>query len=401
MSLFHRSHRQSVMTSESHRVAKTSLASWPRAGALVSAAIFSLLLATGLSIPATLRAAQNPFEQVAEASYAGRFSGPDVTLRLKPDGGKWSGTILFKGKNYAVQGENKEGTLQGTGGEGDQTWPFSAKSDGDNLTFTAGTFTTQLQRQKLPKLEGIYQSKRVKLEFQNKESGINGVITFNAKQFQFAAVESAGDLEGVFKSGEEAFKFTLVNDPSGLTFQTGTFSETVRWSPARLAASKLGAQERWTNSLGMVLVRVPGTDVLFCIWDTRVRDYQVYAEAGSGVDAGWKTPGFPQDDTHPVVNVSWNDAKAFCKWLTEQERTDGILSLSQSYRLPTDTEWSVAVGLGGESGSTPDDKSMKIKDVYPWGTQWPPPNDVGNYDDYSSSAISGLHDGYARTSPVG
>ena len=158
----------------------------------------------------------------------------------------------------------------------------------------------------------------------------------------------------------------------------------------------------------MVLVKVPGTDVLFSIWDTRVQDYQVYAENSQNVDTGWKNPGFAQGANHPVVNVNWNDAKAFCQWLTEQERADGLLTASQSYRLPTDAEWSVAVGLQGESGSTPAEKDGKIKGAYPWGTQWPPPNGAGNYADAACKAkhpnlnvILGYDDGYAETSPVG
>jgi formylglycine-generating enzyme required for sulfatase activity len=45
----------------------------------------------------------------------------------------------------------------------------------------------------------------------------------------------------------------------------------------------------------------------------------------------WRNPGFEQDDKHPVVNVSWNDAVAFCKWLSRVEGRD--------YRLPTEAEW--------------------------------------------------------------
>ncbi len=30
----------------------------------------------------------------------------------------------------------------------------------------------------------------------------------------------------------------------------------------------------------------------------------------------WRNAGFKQTDAHPVVNVSWNDAKAFCEWLS-------------------------------------------------------------------------------------
>jgi len=50
--------------------------------------IFALLLLS-LALAVTARAAENPFDRVAEPSYAGRFAGPDVTLRLKPEGGNW------------------------------------------------------------------------------------------------------------------------------------------------------------------------------------------------------------------------------------------------------------------------------------------------------------------------
>jgi len=355
----------------------------------------------------------NPFEQAAEQSYAGRFIGPDVSLRLKPEAGKWSGTILFKGKNYSVQGENKDGTLEGTGGEGDQAWSFTAKSDGDNLTFTAGTFTTKLKRLKLPKLEGVYASKRVKLEFQNKDGGTNGTIVYGGSQFQFGAAENAGDLEGVFKNGDKTFQFTLANESEGMTFRTGKFLDVVRPTPGRMLATQFGMQDRWTNSLGMVLLKVPGIEVLFSIWDTRVQDYKVYAENNEGVDGSWRNvqwQGVRVSDgpTHPVTMVSWNDAKAFCKWLTEQEQGHGILSANQSYRLPTDGEWDVAVGLEGEIHSVLSEKTRMIKGVYPWGTEWPPPARAGNYADRTAKSrfpdwtiIDGYDDGFATTSPVG
>ena len=37
---------------------------------------------------------------------------------------------------------------------------------------------------------------------------------------------------------------------------------------------------------------------------------------GFNKDYSWRNAGFEQTDEHPVVNVSWNDAVAFCKWLS-------------------------------------------------------------------------------------
>jgi formylglycine-generating enzyme required for sulfatase activity len=168
------------------------------------------------------------------------------------------------------------------------------------------------------------------------------------------------------------------------------------------AASK---EKPFENSLGMKFVPIGiqtgGKTVLFSIWETRRQDYEAYANANRGVDTEWKNHGFEQPGEHPVVRVSYENAVTFCAWLTERERATGKIGSGDEYRLPTDAEWSFAVGIGEkeDANATPKEKHAKIKDVWPWGTHWPPPEGAGNYDSHSSSKITA--DAYDRTSPVG
>jgi formylglycine-generating enzyme required for sulfatase activity len=71
---------------------------------------------------------------------------------------------------------------------------------------------------------------------------------------------------------------------------------------------------------------------------------------GRKPEFNWRTPGFAQTDEHPVLNVTWNDAVAFCRWLSKKE--------GKTYRLPTEAEWEYACRAGTttryNNGNDPD-----------------------------------------------
>jgi eukaryotic-like serine/threonine-protein kinase len=134
------------------------------------------------------------------------------------------------------------------------------------------------------------------------------------------------------------------------------------------------AGQPFTNSLGMKFA--PVGDIRVSVWETRVQDYEAFLQA---TGRRYEPTDFQQAENHPIVKVNWFDAMAFCKWLTDKERDEDLIEDRQLYRLPTDREWSLAVGLQNEVGGTPQARDGKIKNEFPWGRQWPPPAGVGNY----------------------
>ncbi len=153
-------------------------------------------------------------------------------------------------------------------------------------------------------------------------------------------------------------------DPQQQTFLAARLEKSVGPAPG----------QAFTNSLGMKFV--PVGDIRVSIWETRVQDYALFVQA---TGRHYEPTDFQQAPNHPIVKVNWFDAMAFCKWLTEKEHDDNLIEERQSYRLPTDREWSTAVGLQNEPGGTPQARDGKIKDQFPWGKQWPPPSSAGNY----------------------
>ena len=160
----------------------------------------------------------------------------------------------------------------------------------------------------------------------------------------------------------------------------------------------ISPQAPHVNSLGTRFASVPGTTVMFAIWETRVSEWNEFLRQKKHP---WSyQPHFQQTPEHPVVGVNMQDAVAFCNWLTETERDKKLIDSSQSYRLPTPDEWDTAVGLarGRKKLSLSAEERLLDDRVYPWGQDWPPPAKTGNFAD---GEIPGYSDGYPYTAPVG
>jgi formylglycine-generating enzyme required for sulfatase activity len=122
------------------------------------------------------------------------------------------------------------------------------------------------------------------------------------------------------------------------------------------------APEHSVDLPAFAIARTPVTNALYAAYA---------AAAGARAPITWRggqPPEFLLD--HPVVDVSWDEANAFCAWLNARMKNEelrienelarqsvSILSSQPSIRLPTEAEWERAAR--GVDGRT-----------FPWGDEW-------------------------------
>jgi len=117
----------------------------------------------------------------------------------------------------------------------------------------------------------------------------------------------------------------------------------------------------------------------------------------------WRSPGFSQLDSQPVVCVSWFDASAYAKWLTKKT--------GKHFRLPTEAEWEYAARAGTQTARYWGEAIGRNRaNCYECGSRWdgkqtapagssPPPNAFGLHDmlgnvlEWTCSAFTASYDG--------
>ncbi len=134
------------------------------------------------------------------------------------------------------------------------------------------------------------------------------------------------------------------------------------------------------------------------------REYRLFQSQHASGTAGNRSL---EIDSHPVVNVTWEDAARYLNWLSQKdglppfyrEKSGKMVPAGAGgtgYRLPTEAEWSFVARIAGR----------KERARYPWPGSYPPKKSAGNFADESARhllpvVISGYNDGFAASAPTG
>jgi len=125
-------------------------------------------------------------------------------------------------------------------------------------------------------------------------------------------------------------------EPEWVTVPAGEF-----W----MGSEKITASEKPVHRVYVAefqIARVPLTNAQYALY---IKDAKVE------LLSHWRSNHPPKgEENHPVVNVSWRDAQAYCRWLSKK--------INREVRLPTEAEWEKAA------------RGDQDQREYPWGNEW-------------------------------
>lgn len=171
-----------------------------------------------------------------------------------------------------------------------------------------------------------------------------------------------------------------------------------------LADFTMGASRRDPGRRANEVLHPVALRRMFYLQTTEVTNAQ-FRQFDPGHNSGQIDGNSLNQEHQPAVQVSWQQAAAFCNWLSAKEglppfyrQSNGIVtgfnSSATGYRLPSEAEWAWAARASG-------DKLL----LFPWGDTFPPTLAAENYADNSSAYVTGrvlneYKDGYVVSAPV-
>ena len=90
------------------------------------------------------------------------------------------------------------------------------------------------------------------------------------------------------------------------------------------------------------------------------REYRIFVEAAQVVPPPFWSEAMFADPEQPVVGVNWDEATAYCRWLSPR--------VGKTFRLPSEAEWERAV------------RGELVNALYPWGDEPPEQKPYPGYD---------------------
>ena len=147
----------------------------------------------------------------------------------------------------------------------------------------------------------------------------------------------------------------LVSVPAG-EFLMGMPSDSVDELAALCAAEGLGDDRKWLLAqTPQGELKLPSFEIgKYPVTNTEYAAFVKSSEGKVSPPSHWEKGEVPpQLGSHPVVNVTWQDAMAYCDWLSERT--------GRTYLLPTEAQWEKAASWNAQR----DEKCL-----YPWGDEW-------------------------------
>ncbi len=170
----------------------------------------------------------------------------------------------------------------------------------------------------------------------------------------------------------------------------------------RMGSSRREQGRRANETLRDIRLRHPFYMGLKEVTNGQFREFQAAHDAGI-----FKNYSLNRNE-QPAVQITWEQAAAFCNWLSRREglplayveKKGGglkpVAPMNHGYRLPTEAEWVFCARVDASGSIT----------KYPWGDKFPPPAKTTNLADQSAQTILPLflenyNDGHPVAAPPG